>query len=176
MSLENLYFKLRGRMLDLKAELNRAAVAVILFEGNGLELLYVRRAFSIMDPWSGQVAFPGGRCKSCDGDLIDTAIREVYEELGFKLRRDEVIGVLGLFWPLNEPNLKVFPLVFKVEVKPKIKLSREIMDYLWIPLEMLSPTITYLKGKSVEAYVFKDYVIWGLTARITRSLIELLNK
>lgn len=175
MSLENLYFKLRGRVLDLNAEPNKAAVAVILFGGDGLEILYVRRTFNPMDPWSGHVAFPGGRCKSCDRNLIDTAIREVYEELGFKLRRDEAIGVLGLFKPLNEPELRVFPVVFRVKAKPEMELSFEIRDYLWIPLEMLSFSNICFKGRFVDGCVCGDYVIWGLTARITRKLLELLN-
>ncbi|MFI5422275.1 MAG: NUDIX domain-containing protein, partial [Nitrososphaerales archaeon] len=43
-----------------------AAVCAILKEGtkaSGPELLLVKRAVSTRDPWSGQMAFPGGRSR-----------------------------------------------------------------------------------------------------------------
>ena len=56
----------------------RAAVALIFRAGeSGMpELLFIRRADYPADPWSGQVAFPGGREESGDVNLANTAIRE----------------------------------------------------------------------------------------------------
>ncbi|MEM0085311.1 MAG: CoA pyrophosphatase [Candidatus Methanomethylicia archaeon] len=172
MIFENLRLKLINKTLDLKVDVNRAAVSILLSNHEELEALYVKRTFNPMDPWSGQVAFPGGRCKNYDVDVIETAIRETYEEIGFKFCREDIIGILGVFNPLNEPRLKVYPVVVGLKVKPQIKLSREIRDYMWIPLKKLKFEGKIINGNFVEGYLYKDYFIWGLTARITMKLLE----
>src|SRR5574341_145553 len=66
---------------------NRAAVAVVLRDGNpAIEILFIRRAEHPDDPWSGQMAFPGGRAEPGETDLLETAIRETAEEIGIDLR------------------------------------------------------------------------------------------
>src|SRR5207244_771887 len=58
-----------------------AAVALVLLEGpHGLEILLIRRAERTDDPWSGQIALPGGRYGPGDLDLEATAVRETREE------------------------------------------------------------------------------------------------
>ena len=79
-----------------------AAVALILREtrGDDLELLFIKRAARADDPWSGQIAFPGGRHDATDASLEDTAVRETREEVGLELRRDgAIIGVLDELRP-----------------------------------------------------------------------------
>lgn len=69
----------------------RAAVALVLrrrraADGNGVaassttELLLIRRAVSERDPWSGDVALPGGKVEAGETDL-EAAIRECKEEV-----------------------------------------------------------------------------------------------
>lgn len=174
MIFENLRLKLMNSKFNLKVDVDRAAIAILLFDDEELEALYIKRAFNPMDPWSGQVAFPGGRCKIYDEDIIGTAIRETYEEIGLKFCREEVIGVLDVFNPLNEPKLKVYPVVVGLKVKPQVKLSREIRDYMWIPLKKLRFEGRIVNGNFVEGYIYRDYFIWGLTARITMKLLEKL--
>jgi 8-oxo-dGTP pyrophosphatase MutT (NUDIX family) len=72
----------------------RASVALLLRrrgdeQGEELELLYILRPQSPRDPWSGQVAFPGGKQEPGDGGSdLRTALREVKEELGLDLLGD----------------------------------------------------------------------------------------
>jgi len=175
MNFKNLRLKFLNETFDLNVDVNKAAVSILLYDNNGeLETLYIKRTFNPMDPWSGQVAFPGGKCKSVDRDLIETAIRETYEELGFKIDRGSFIGVLGVFKPLNKPILNVYPIIFGLDSKPETKFSREVRDCKWIPLKKMSIERRIINGNLVEGYVYGDYFIWGLTARITEKFMKFL--
>ena len=49
----------------------RAAVAALLRPGEGgVEILFIHRAEDPRDPWSGHMAFPGGREDPGDADLM----------------------------------------------------------------------------------------------------------
>src|SRR5258706_3496876 len=75
----------------------RAAVALIfrLGENDMLELLFIKRAEYEGDPWSGQIAFPGGRAEARDASLEETAIRETREETWIGLAREwTIVGML----------------------------------------------------------------------------------
>jgi len=167
--------KIEWRNIDLNTGKDKAAVMIILCENGEIEALYIKRASNPMDPWSGQIAFPGGRAKTRDVDIIETAIRETREEIGIEVKREEVIGVLGVFQPANEPKLKVYPVIAKLNFKPKVKLSNEVTDYMWIPIKRLCLSELEIDGRRVEGYRYGSHIIWGLTARITKKLIELLK-
>jgi len=63
-----------------------AAVALVLLDGpQGIEILLIKRAERADDPWSGQIALPGGRYDVGDRDLEATAVRETREETGVDL-------------------------------------------------------------------------------------------
>src|SRR5438874_13769202 len=54
-----------------------AAVSLVLVEGaEGAEILLIKRAERADDPWSGQIAFPGGRRDPGDRDRVGRAMRE----------------------------------------------------------------------------------------------------
>jgi len=74
-----------------------ASVAMTL-AGPSLKTLMIKRAEREGDPWSGQVAFPGGRRERQDRSLLETATRETKEEVGIDLQRSAVyLGHLGAF-------------------------------------------------------------------------------
>ncbi len=50
------------RLLDRTEDLKVAAVAAVVRQaGDGVEVLFIHRAEDPKDPWSGHMAFPGGR-------------------------------------------------------------------------------------------------------------------
>ena len=75
------------------AGLKRAAVAIVVVEdAAGAAFLLTRRAAGLR-AHSNQWALPGGRCD--DGETaIDTALRELHEELGLQLSTGDVLGQL----------------------------------------------------------------------------------
>ncbi len=158
-----------------------AAVGIMLTgDDNNIETLMIKRLVRHDDPWSGQIAFPGGRFKIGDGNLLSTMIREVYEELGINLAgQGEIIGSLDVVSPGNMPDLKVTPYVIVLKKKPIIIPSHEeVEEAFWVRLNELRPgeseVITALGPRIVSGFFYKDYFIWGMTNRILKDLLALL--
>jgi 8-oxo-dGTP pyrophosphatase MutT (NUDIX family) len=168
-------------------EARPAAVALILIERAGLEALFIKRAARTGDPWSGQVAFPGGRHEPDDADLRVTAIRETREETGVELARAEPLGVLDDLYPRTPtlPPVRVRPFVFALTGAPLPRLvpSDEVDRAFWVPLNRLSaPGVRrdvklFLRGEErlFPAYDLGEDVIWGMTERILTPFLELIG-
>jgi len=157
----------------------RAAVALILREGAaGLEILFIRRAEHPRDPWSGQMAFPGGRAEPGEEDLKATAVRETAEEIGVDLDTGaECLGVLDevrAMARMRPVSLTILPFVFRLRGPFEPTLSSEVRSLHWIPLDDLlaaerRSVMEYAhEGETVEFPCLRveDLVIWGLTYRM----------
>jgi len=148
------------------------AVSAILTQTG--EVLLVRRSNRLGDPWSGNWALPGGFWKDLDKNILDTALREVWEEVGIESGLLRLLGWLKPRSPRNRPELSVHPLVFLLDGKPVIRLSDELEDYRWSPLfglERVRRVVETPRGAlNVDAYIWGDVVVWGLTYSILRDL------
>ena len=163
-----------------------AAVALVLLEGpQGLEILLIRRAERADDPWSGQIALPGGRYDVGDGDLFATAVRETREETGVDLSGAERLGVLDDLYPRTStlPPVVVRPFVFGLAQRSALVPSDEVQRAFWLPLRRLSEpgvrrdvTLT-LRGavRTFPAYLVDDDLIWGMTERILTPFVDLMS-
>ena len=169
---------------DAPPEARQAAVALVLVpETSDLTVLFIRRADREGDPWSGHVAFPGGRHEAGDAALVDTAIRETREELGVDLARAERLGVLDDLYPRTPvlPPVVVRPFVFTLPRRPKLHLSDEVRAGFWVPLgDLRAPGVhrdvtLNIRGEArvFPAYVLGEDVIWGMTERILSDLMRL---
>ncbi len=156
-----------------------ASVAITLNWDGSLKTLMIKRAHRKRDPWSGQVAFPGGRMEPKDESIIETAVRETKEEVGIDLARfARYLGHLGTF-RTHTGTMLVAPCVFILGRKKRVRPNAEVASYRWIPVEVFfrerSRSMFYLeRGGARErfpAYVYRDYVIWGLTYRMISFLI-----
>jgi 8-oxo-dGTP pyrophosphatase MutT (NUDIX family) len=165
----------------------KAAVALIFRLGaeGSPELLFIKRAEYPGDPWSGQIAFPGGREETGDASLQATAARETREETGIDLAREGmVIGVLDDLRPrtVRLPAVVVRPYVAVLERSEPLDLSPEVALAFWIPFGTLAhkdswrEDTVFARGVQINARVFRheDHVIWGMTERILAQLLELI--
>jgi len=165
----------------------KAAVALIFRAGEdgSPELLFIKRAEYPGDPWSGQIAFPGGREESGDTSLQETATRETREETGLDLAREgTVIGVLDDLRPrhIRLPAIVVRPYVAVVDRTEPLELSSEVALAFWIPFGALAHAESWredtvvARGAQINARVFKhqDHIIWGMTERILAQLLEMV--
>jgi 8-oxo-dGTP pyrophosphatase MutT (NUDIX family) len=166
----------------------RAAVAILIRLGrdNQPELLFIRRAEYAGDPWSGHIAFPGGREERGDESLLDTAMRETFEETGIDLRgRAELLGVLHDLSPKTVllPAVVVRPYVFVVGEIPELVLSSEVAGSFWVPLTaLLDRSVwksTMVRAGEVEmsrlAFHHEGNIVWGMTEKILSDLLELIS-
>jgi len=164
-----------------------AAVSLILRGGSELEALLIRRAESEGDPWSGQMALPGGRRDPGDPDLLHTAMRETLEETGLDLHgAGKKLGSLEFLEPNTTrlPPISIFPFVFGVPGSTEAQVaSSEIAEVLWVPLSYLySPEASGTVGiplgetpRTFPCFRVGERVIWGLTYRILQDFFRLLR-
>ncbi len=163
-----------------------AAVCAILKKGvttAGHELLLVKRVVSPRDPWSGQMALPGGRSLPNE-TLQETAIREVYEETKIVLINSELLGPMDEVTPGNR-IIKVSPFVaFKQEPLMVVSNGIEIAEHFWIPLSFFldaNNSSKYEFTRNGSTYIVPSFaylgknIVWGMTLRIIRDLIARLS-
>jgi 8-oxo-dGTP pyrophosphatase MutT (NUDIX family) len=135
------------------------------------------------DPWSGQIAFPGGRHEPNDGDLRATAIRETREEIGVDLTSAEWLGTLSDLRPRTPllPPIYVRPFVFFLPHRPAVVLSTEVQAVFWVPLSRFGEPHARrdvrlaVRGINLDvtAFIAGDRLIWGMTERILTSFLGL---
>jgi 8-oxo-dGTP diphosphatase len=171
--------RLKRRLRGVEALDAWAAVAILIREElDDLETLLVKRAEVQGDPWSGDMAFPGGKRSQSDRTLQDTVMREVHEETGIDLSALTYIGGLPIVFSSLRPGKDVLPIVYLYEGRPEIKLNFELTAYRWVHLKELRTSRTVAKVKGWEGEVFKlgDDIIWGLTYRMLDKLLEILDE
>jgi len=177
----------RGVLADTDGDPRRAAVAVILRAGLGaaLELLLIERAERQGDPWSGHVALPGGRQSLRDAGLQDTVVREALEETGIDLANDgAILGTLDELRPRTPslPPIIVTPFVAVVRPEVAVVASDEVAAAFWVPWSFFvapdarGESIVRVLGadRNVASYVIGRRVVWGMTERILRQLVDVL--
>jgi len=156
-----------------------AAVALLLKPGDqDLKVLIVKRVENPVDPWSGQMALPGGKCDAKDQDLKQTVVRETLEETNINLLdRCRFLGLTETLRSTRRPEMKILPFVVLLEYEPSIKLNEELEGFVWISLEELvqhKNTVKFSFGE-FPAYVVRNSVIWGLTYRILEKFVHTLK-
>jgi 8-oxo-dGTP pyrophosphatase MutT (NUDIX family) len=165
----------------------QAAVSLILSEARGsAQTLIIKRAERPGDHWSGHLALPGGRAQDVDADLIATAARETYEEVGIDLLDGgEFIGQLEILAPTNWrlPRLEITPFVAVAPPRFTLNLNGEVASAFWISIADLKR-----EGRSSffsmpldgvinkwPAYPSEGGPIWGITERILTNFLALLD-
>jgi len=166
----------------------RAAVALVLRESEGeLALLFVRRAEHPEDPWSGHMAFPGGRAEPGDRDLLATSVRETLEETGLDLDADgQALGALDELQAMlsgGPVDLSITPYVFRLRTQRAFALGDEVVSAYWMGLDALMAPESHdtfevdLLGiqRVLPCLRMDGQLIWGLTYRMFGDLAERLR-
>ncbi len=150
-----------------------AALGVILRD---CHVLMIRRKADLRDPFYWNVSFPGGSVERSDRDCLDTAIREVMEEVGIKLRRDSLLGELPRISPLSA-RINVKPFLFVVNGDVPIRIGSEVESAKWLDLRELREKYSFIpaKGIIVRSLYCCDYVIWGMSYRLLKIILHTMQ-
>ncbi len=164
----------------------RSAVALVLREHERrLEVLMIKRADREGDPWSGHMAFPGGRMDPDDVTGIRTAQRETLEELNVDLiKAGHCIGRLSDL--VSRPHsgrrpMVVSPYVFRLHTPVSIHPNHEVAEAVWVPLDFLvdrdnRERMEWRRGKlalNLPCYFYGKRRIWGMSLAMLDELLGL---
>jgi 8-oxo-dGTP pyrophosphatase MutT (NUDIX family) len=166
-----------------------ASVALVLMHAqeHGAGLVLIERAHHPLDPWSGQMALPGGRADL--GELPhQTALRECYEELGLVV--DDAFGRLHSVPAVGKGRFQDFhihPHLFQVSTDWEILSAqlrpdpREVQSFTFVSFEELlepkrhgnfvSSDPRFLNAQ-LPYFECEGKKVWGLTYHILGQLFK----
>ena len=185
---EQLLAEHRPRRREERHTLPRAAVAMFLGDHlpDGLSVLMIKRAERAGDPWSGHMAFPGGRQEATDRNSLATARRETSEEIGL-LARDQGELLARLSDVITQPRLSgssmvITPYVFRLRSVPKLVPNHEVAAIVWVPLTFLAESDNRRKMRwtpndvplELPCYLYGEYRFWGLSLLMLDELLDAL--
>ena len=170
------------------ANTREAAVAIVLLDiPNSIQILFIKRAQKSGDPWSGDMAFPGGHKETFDVSLADTAIRETFEETGLQLDHENLIGNLSEQQAVprrRRSTLLIAPHVFSIKKDFNFDPNNEGDEVVWVPLESMLNGSIHTKekrlvgtdGSTFDGYrASPDHFIWGLTYRTLQTFFSVIE-
>ena len=171
----------RQKMSFEDKELIKAAVLVPIFsKGGEYHLLFTKRSDRVPSH-KGQVSFPGGAHSEADSSLLETALRESWEEVGLKAEDAEILGELDDI-STTTSRFNISPFVAFIPYPYEFTLSHDEIDEIFdVPVSALSrrddwKLETYVFDNQAfinYAYEYNGRVIWGATARIVQQFLEI---
>jgi len=164
----------------------RAAVAMIVRELPGdLEILFIERATDVRDPWSGHLAFPGGKVEQGE-QARQAAERETREEIGLVLESERYLGRMSDIVGANLPvRVSCFAYAaVSTAIHPVI--NREVRDVFWARLSDIGDPERHqlatvgFSGRSLEVPAIilpqpDKPVLWGITYRLVMQFLEIIH-
>ena len=164
-----------------------AVMLTLFFRKDSLRSLLIQRA-TYPGAHSGQISLPGGKQELYDKSLLETAIRETFEEISVPVSPNEIIGSLS---PITIPISKftVYPYISLLSDTPEYKVDgNEVVSIIefdvWEFIHHAAINNYKVKGISAEleapAFNIDGHIVWGATAMILNEfreiVLEVLNK
>jgi 8-oxo-dGTP pyrophosphatase MutT (NUDIX family) len=153
--------------------LKASAVLIPLFYNQGQYYVLFTERSDEVNFHKGQVCFPGGTREPSDSSLLQTALREIEEEISLKAKDVEILGELDDSITLTS-NYVISPFVaFIPHPYPFQAEGREIREIFSVPLSFLMDEANFKQDS--HAYEYEGHIIWGATAGILKQFIDLLK-
>jgi 8-oxo-dGTP pyrophosphatase MutT (NUDIX family) len=165
---------------DKLSNMRKAAVLIGLFKKNDEWCFSLIRRPMNEKNHPGQIALPGGAMEKNE-TLMNTALREAFEEVGINPEDVEIIGQLTPI-PVPVSEYLIYPFVGVIDYEPEWVLNEDEVEELLIlkMSELISSDNGYtemwdLRGNKVEVPIFKvmNETVWGATAAVLSELIDI---
>lgn len=176
-----------------------AAVLIPLIEKEGETHLLLQKRSPHLKVHSGEISFPGGKRESGDQSFRETAVRETAEELGIPKDSIEVICEMDTL--VTPFNVIVYPFLGILHDYSNISINKSEVDHIFTaplqffidhpprpyPIRVIQtagsdfPYERTVAGKDYRFreglyyslfYDYKDYNLWGMTAKIIHEFVE----
>ena len=158
-----------------------AAVLMPIFEWEREYHFLLTQRTEEVQTHKGQISFPGGMREGKE-DLVKTALRETFEEVGIEENKIEILGRFHDYVSIT--GYRVTPFAGYIHgaftTKPQV---REVAEVIQVPLRIfMDPSRLRIEKNTyprvepvVYFYSYGTHQIWGLTARIIKDFLEALN-
>lgn len=160
-----------------------AAVLVPFFDKQDEPHVLFTKRTSHLQYHKGEISFPGGTTEPGDADLQQTAIRELFEEVAIPAENVQILGCLDQIRTVSSSFL-VLPFIGYLTKGATYRPNEdEVEEILEVPFrhfenpEIFRQEIRLIDQtpRPVYYYQWGNYMIWGLTARILKTLLDLLK-
>lgn len=158
-----------------------SVMLIIHFTMGDPHILLIKRT-KLVKNHAGEISFPGGNFTPMDVNMLQTAIREIEEELGLKINKEQVIGSLNAERTLTSRYV-IYPYVTLLEKIPKIVVPNYEVEKI-----IDAPLISLLKSRESDIkhqqeysisqlpkFTYNNEVVWGATARILDQLVKIFS-
>ena len=159
-----------------------AAVMILLYCKEGEYCILLNKRSEEVEHHKGEMSFPGGARDPEDLDLLETALRETEEEMGIKREDITVLGEMDEI--VTRSNFQVSVFTGTIEYPYKFTPSAiEIAEVVEFPVAaLIDPANRRVETRWIDgmpltsySYVHEEHVVFGATARILQSCIEILD-
>jgi 8-oxo-dGTP pyrophosphatase MutT (NUDIX family) len=155
-----------------------AVMITIHFTNSNPHVILIKRT-NLVKNHASEISFPGGNFIEDDVEMLETAVRELNEEIGIKITRKQVVGYLDTERTLTSRYI-IYPYVAVIDRMPEITSTNyeveKIIDAPLIPLlETRENDLMHQKQYSIPnlpKFTYKNEIIWGATARILDQLAK----
>jgi 8-oxo-dGTP pyrophosphatase MutT (NUDIX family) len=167
--------------LELGSMKAAAVLVPLLFKDGVPHLLFTRRT-EHLSTHRGQISFPGGGRHDEDRDLIATALRETWEELGIPPETVRIIGPLDDVWSLH--GYCVTPIAAEIPPPPMPRVNAyEVAEVIEVDVVRLLDEKIHRRSRlrwlghlfDVHYYDYGRHTIWGMTGVIVHRLLSWLR-
>lgn len=160
--------------------LKPSAVLLLLYSKHGEHHVLLNKRTDKVETNKGEICFPGGGVEAVDKDLVATALRETYEEMGVLPEDVTVLGELDETTTragfVIRPYVGTIPYPYRFRPNPA-----EVAEVLEVPVSWLLnsdnvrvETESHHGEAPATSYSYGGHLIYGATARILRQFLEIL--
>lgn len=173
----------RKKMVIVDSRLTDSAVLLPIYQKAGkCHIIFTKRTDHLTHH-KGQISFPGGGCHADDKTLLETALRESYEEIGLKGKDVQILGELDDAATVTS-MYRIVPFVGLIPFPYDFKIDRfEVDEVFGLPLQGLLNNANRQEedlvygDKIIRVYTYEldGRRIWGATAWILNQFLEILR-